>query len=90
MWYSMYPFDPKAVLDHDTCVQMVTLQTSGVDSTTASTLVQRDAENSDVIAEVAAAFTKEEETLFARWLVEVMIWHVISAVTPVKLSWKKW
>jgi len=27
--------------------------------------VQRDAENGDSIAQVAAAFTKEEETLFA-------------------------
>jgi len=34
----MCPFDPKAVLDHDHCDQMVTLQTNGVDSTTASAL----------------------------------------------------
>jgi len=58
----VYLFDPK---DHDPCDQMVTLQTSGVDSTTASTLVQRDAENGDSVAQVAVAFTKEE-TLFAR------------------------
>ena len=45
---------------------MVTLRTSGVDSTTASTLVQRDTENRDSIAQAATAFTKAVETLFAR------------------------
>jgi len=64
----IYPFDPKAVLDHDPCDQMVTLQTSGVDSTTASTLVHRDAENSDSIAQVAAALDDS---------VKVIIWHLI-------------
>ena len=60
----IYPLDPKAVLDHDPCEQVI-LQTSGIDSTTASILMQSDTENSDgVIAQ--AVFTEEEEIHFAK------------------------
>ena len=52
---------PKAVFDHNPCDQMVTLQTSGVDLTTASNLVQRDSENSGSIAQVAAALLKQKK-----------------------------
>ena len=44
---------------------MVTLQTSGADLTTTSTLMQRDLENGDSIAQKAAVFTKSEEAHFA-------------------------
>ena len=51
---------------------MVILRTSGVDSTTASTLVQRDTENGDSIAQAVVAFTKAEETLLPDDSVKVM------------------
>jgi len=57
----IYPFDPKAILDHDPCNQMTT-QTSGI-------LLQSDTENSDSsIAQ--AAFTEEEIICFARFYSE--------------------
>jgi len=56
---SVYPFDLKAVWT-------MILVTRHVDLTTPSILVQRDDGNGDNIAQKAAAFTEEEETLFAR------------------------
>jgi len=57
----IFPFNPKVVLDQDPCEQVMP-QTSSVESTSPSSLVQRGAGSSNNVIKV---FTEEEETHFA-------------------------